>query len=61
MYATMLADKNNEAKWEVSPCNSSIYMCVINSDEKEEEEKMDAVGNKKETNLGCHLCEESLS
>ncbi len=43
MYAAVLADKNNEAKWELSPCNSSIYVCGINSKEEQEEENVDVV------------------
>ncbi len=35
------ADKNNEAKREPGPCNSSIYVCGINSAEEEVDENVD--------------------
>ncbi len=43
LYATVLADKNNEAKREQSPCNSGNYACGIHFEEEEEEEKVDVV------------------
>ncbi len=41
MTFTMLADKNNDTKQELNPCNRSIVVCGINS--KGEEENVDAV------------------
>ncbi len=42
-YNAILAEKNNEAKREQSPCNRTIYWCGINSEEEKEEENMDVV------------------
>ncbi len=39
----ILVDKNNEAKQEHSPCDSSIYIWGINSEKEEEEKNVDVV------------------
>ncbi len=57
MYSANLADKNNKAKGDPSPCNSQIYVCGINSKKEEEEENVDVVVviKAKQANLGCQF------
>ncbi len=43
MFAAVLVNINTEAKREWSPCNRSIYVCGIKSNEKEEEEYVNVV------------------